>query len=160
MTQVMTDTDRLGTTGRQPTTEQRKQAGRAGRLAGRSGVIRPSVISSERAGPKSGFALVGHRPPGAAFLEGLAPPVVDSPHALHSRWGIGSGVMSFFCFSAFCFCWAELAGSLLSSFFCPVLESIEHTLTLPHTHTLEHGPTSVASVAATRRHYRLTRDAA
>lgn len=42
--------------------------------------------------------------------------------------------MSFFCFSAFCFCWAEPAGPLLSSFFCPVLESIKHTLRLPHTH--------------------------
>lgn len=63
----------------------------------------------------------------------------------------------FFCFSAFCFCWAGLLAFLAqaSSALCSNQSNTTHTHTLEHRHTLGREPTSVVSVAATRRHHRL-----
>lgn len=89
-------------------------------------MIRPSVISSDNLDPKSGFALlVGHRPPGAAFLEGLvAPGHMEQPPRGQVKMGLSARVSCHF-FAFLLLLLLGLLGWLLaqSFFLCPVLES-------------------------------------
>ena len=158
----MTDTDRQArndwtTASQQHAVRQADQAlTLAGRWASRSGVIRPSVISSEKLEPKSGFALVGHRPPGAAFLEGLAPPAMgkQASNRPHASDGLRLGCHVMFCFSTFAsaLCWDWAGLQLLartSSALCSI-ESIKHIHTHTHARTMDQ---STNCCCTFRRHH-------